>query len=153
MAYGGGRKQYDNNLSGVLFANERKNGDQDPDLSGSCEIDGVEYWVAAWWNNHQQKGDYIKFKLTAKESNGGQQRGGRQPYGPGNRPSNGGGTRGGVRGAPAGNERGRDGYGTRSGQDQRGYQEPRGGNRGGGGGHPNAPGRSAEDEFDEDIPF
>jgi len=41
--------EYDNNLSGALFKNNRKrDGRQDPDYTGSCEIDHVGYWVSAW---------------------------------------------------------------------------------------------------------
>lgn len=60
------RKQYNNNLTGVLFDNDRRSKDGDPDLKGSVEVEGVEYWVAAWWNQHAQRGDYLKIKLTPK---------------------------------------------------------------------------------------
>lgn len=62
------RKQFDNNLTGVLFDNERKEGDAHPDMKGSTEVDGIEYWVSAWWNKHAHRGDYLKLKLTPKES-------------------------------------------------------------------------------------
>src|SRR4029077_14016185 len=41
--------KYDNNRTGVLFPNDQKrDGERDPNLRGSCEIDGVEFWVDAW---------------------------------------------------------------------------------------------------------
>lgn len=74
MGYQGrGKKQYDNNLSGALFPNDRKNKDQDPDLVGSVEIEGVEYWISGWWNESKQRVEYLKIKLTLKEDNQQQQ--------------------------------------------------------------------------------
>ena len=35
-------------LSGSLFKNEKKTEDKHPNMTGSCLIDGVEYWVSAW---------------------------------------------------------------------------------------------------------
>lgn len=40
--------KYDDNLSGALFKNERKERENQPDYRGSCEIEGVEYWMSAW---------------------------------------------------------------------------------------------------------
>lgn len=39
---------YDNNMSGVLFKNDRKEKDNHPDYTGSCEIDGRQFWISAW---------------------------------------------------------------------------------------------------------
>lgn len=39
---------YDNNNSGSLFINDRKESDRHPDFKGSAEVDGVEYWVSMW---------------------------------------------------------------------------------------------------------
>lgn len=40
---------YDNNLSGALFPNDRK-GDNEraPDFTGTCEIEGTEFRMAGW---------------------------------------------------------------------------------------------------------
>ena len=37
-----------NNLRSVLFKNDRKESDSHPDYKGSAEVEGVEYWLAAW---------------------------------------------------------------------------------------------------------
>lgn len=40
---------YDNNRTGILSRNERKRPDKkDPDFQGSCEIDGVHWWISGW---------------------------------------------------------------------------------------------------------
>lgn len=35
-------------LSGSLSRNKRKEKDSHPDMSGSCLIEGVEYWISGW---------------------------------------------------------------------------------------------------------
>jgi hypothetical protein len=41
-------QQYDNTNSGILAKNERKEKETHPDLSGSINVDGREYWLSAW---------------------------------------------------------------------------------------------------------
>jgi len=41
-------KQFDDELSGVLFPNDKRGNDKAPDVTGKCQIDGVEYRVAGW---------------------------------------------------------------------------------------------------------
>lgn len=35
-------------MSGSLSKNERKGTEKHPDYKGSCQINGVGYWIAAW---------------------------------------------------------------------------------------------------------
>lgn len=39
---------YDNNMTGILTRNERKEQPNHPDYQGSCEIDGRQFWLSAW---------------------------------------------------------------------------------------------------------
>lgn len=61
------QQQYDNNLRGVLFKNDKKTEDKHPNMRGQCEIDGVEYWVSAWTKESPQKGRYQTLAFTPKE--------------------------------------------------------------------------------------
>lgn len=57
---------YDNNMRGVLFKNDRKENDKHPDYKGQCEIDGAEYWLSAWIKMGA-KGKFMSLSFTAKE--------------------------------------------------------------------------------------
>lgn len=59
-------QQYDNNLRGVLFKNDRKEKDSHPDYKGSCEINGEEMWLSAWIKEGQ-KGKFISLSFQAKD--------------------------------------------------------------------------------------
>ena len=57
---------YDNNMRGVLFKNDRKEKDTHPDYKGSCEINGEEMWMSAWLKNGKN-GTFMSFSFTPKE--------------------------------------------------------------------------------------
>lgn len=59
-------QQYDNNLTGVLFVNDKQGNEKRPDWKGSAEIDGVQFWVSGW-NRQSAKGELISLKLEKKE--------------------------------------------------------------------------------------
>lgn len=58
--------QYDNNLSGVLFKNDKDGNEKRPDYKGSAEIEGVQYWVSAWIREGA-KGKFMSMKYERKE--------------------------------------------------------------------------------------
>lgn len=57
---------YDNNMSGVLFKNDRATKDTHPGYTGSCEIDGTEYWISAWVKSGK-KGKFFSLAFKAKD--------------------------------------------------------------------------------------
>ncbi len=62
------QKQYDNTNSGVLFNNERKQTDKQPDLSGFINVDGKEYWLSGWHKDSKAKGPMISLSVKPKEA-------------------------------------------------------------------------------------
>lgn len=57
-------EQKDN--TGVLFANDKKNSDRDPDGKGSATIGGIEYWVSSWVNRSKSGHAYKTLRFTPK---------------------------------------------------------------------------------------
>lgn len=58
--------EYDNNLSGVLFKNDKGDNEKRPDYKGSAEIEGVQYWVSAWIREGA-KGKFMSMRYERKE--------------------------------------------------------------------------------------
>jgi hypothetical protein len=58
--------EYDNNMRGVLFKNNKKQNDKSPEYKGQAEIDGQEYWLSAWIKDGK-KGKFMSLSFTAKE--------------------------------------------------------------------------------------
>lgn len=59
--------QYDNNMRGVLFKNDRKEKDSHPDYKGSCEVNGVEMWLSAWFKEGA-KGKFMSLSFEPKQA-------------------------------------------------------------------------------------
>ena len=60
--------QYDNTNRGSLFKNDRKEKETHPDLKGSINIDGKEYWLSGW-SKITSKGDkMLSLSVTPKET-------------------------------------------------------------------------------------
>ena len=57
---------YDNTNRGVLFKNDRKEKDTHPNMKGSINVEGVEYWVSAW-TKEGSNGKYMSLSVTPKE--------------------------------------------------------------------------------------
>ncbi len=60
-------KEFDDELRGVLFKNDRKEKDSHPDYRGSCEVEGVQYWISAWIKTGQ-KGKFMSLSLQPKDA-------------------------------------------------------------------------------------
>lgn len=60
--------EYDNNMRGVLFENDRKERETQPDYTGHCEIEGIEYWMNAWRKVGTSSGkEFWSFSFKVKE--------------------------------------------------------------------------------------
>lgn len=60
---------YDNNLRGVLFKNDDRRNDRDPDYRGQCEIAGTQYWLSAWIKEAQKDGrKFMSLSFTPKQA-------------------------------------------------------------------------------------
>lgn len=60
--------EFDNNLSGALFKNDKGDNDNRPDYRGSAEIDRVEYWVSAWIRTSKKGEKFMSLKFEPKQT-------------------------------------------------------------------------------------
>ncbi len=67
-------KIYDNELRGALFQNKKRENEIDlekkkklPHYQGSCEIGGIEYWVAGWKKKSKNGEPFMALSFTPKE--------------------------------------------------------------------------------------
>jgi len=58
---------YDNTNSGALFTNDDKMTDRHPDIKGTLNVEGVEYWCSGWNNTSKAGKDYISLKIEKKK--------------------------------------------------------------------------------------
>lgn len=58
---------YDNTNSGALFDNDRKQKPNHPDLKGSLDVEGKEYWASGWFKKSRAGKEYISIALTPKD--------------------------------------------------------------------------------------
>lgn len=58
-------QQYDNEMRGVLFKNDRRveGDDRSPNAKGECQINGVRYWVSAWTKTKRDGGKYQQLRF------------------------------------------------------------------------------------------
>lgn len=61
-------QQYDNTNRGIISKNDRKTTDKHPDIKGSINVDGVEYWLDGW-KKEGSRGPF--YSLSVKPKDGG----------------------------------------------------------------------------------
>lgn len=61
--------QYDNNLRGVLFHNDKGDNANRPDMTGNCEIDGTKYRIAAWNKLSKNGNQFLSISLSLDDGN------------------------------------------------------------------------------------
>ena len=55
-------------MSGSLFKNNKREKDTHPNATGSCLIDGVEYWVSAWTKKDKNGDPWQSLAFKRKEA-------------------------------------------------------------------------------------
>jgi uncharacterized protein (DUF736 family) len=59
--------EYDNTNRGVLFRNDRKETEKQPDFTGSLDIDGVDHYLSAWIKTSKAGKKYFDIKFNPKQ--------------------------------------------------------------------------------------
>ena len=60
--------QYDNTNRGRLFKNDRKEKETHPDLRGSINIEGKDYWIKAWKKDAKSGVKFLSLAVNPKEN-------------------------------------------------------------------------------------
>lgn len=58
--------EYDNTNRGVLFANREKKTEKSPDFSGSLDVAGVQYNLAAWKKMSKKGTTFLSVSVSLK---------------------------------------------------------------------------------------
>ena len=58
---------YDDTNRGALFANDKKTQENHPNMRGTLNVDGVEYWVSAWTKTSKSGMRFQSLAVTRKE--------------------------------------------------------------------------------------
>lgn len=59
---------YDNTNRGVLFRNDRKETETQPDFTGSIDVDGVDHYLSAWVKESKQGKKFFSLSVKAKDA-------------------------------------------------------------------------------------
>lgn len=59
--------EYDNTNRGVLFVNNRKERDSQPDRTGSLNVGGVEYFIDGWLKKSRDGGQFLSLSVKQKD--------------------------------------------------------------------------------------
>lgn len=60
---------YDNNMSGIISKNDRKEKETHPDYKGSCEIDNKEFWISGWIKERKDgSGKFLSLRYEPKDA-------------------------------------------------------------------------------------
>ena len=54
-------------MTGSMFANDKREKDSHPNAKGSCVIDGVSYWMDAWTKTTSEGKKWQSFAFKKKE--------------------------------------------------------------------------------------
>lgn len=59
--------EYDNSNRGTLFKNEKKSEEKHPDMNGSINVDGKDYWISGWKKTSKAGTAFLSLSVRAKE--------------------------------------------------------------------------------------
>lgn len=58
---------YDNSNSGALFKNKRQKTPKHPNYTGSLNVDGKDYWLAAWIKKSKKGETFMSLSIQPKD--------------------------------------------------------------------------------------
>lgn len=58
---------FDQTNRGSLFRNEKKTEEKHPDMSGSINIEGVDYWISSWTKTSKAGTKFMSLSVRPKQ--------------------------------------------------------------------------------------
>jgi hypothetical protein len=65
MAYS--KDEFDPKNRGSIFKNDRKEQDNHPDLKGSLNVEGTDYWISGWHKVSKEGKKFVSLSIRIKE--------------------------------------------------------------------------------------
>jgi uncharacterized protein (DUF736 family) len=62
--------EYDNEMKGVLFPNEKRSSDKAPNATGTVQIKGVTYKLAAWTKESKAGKRFMSLTVQEQDTDG-----------------------------------------------------------------------------------
>jgi uncharacterized protein (DUF736 family) len=59
--------EFDSTNRGSLFKNDKKTEEKHPDMSGTININGTEYWISGWKKQSKAGTGFISLSVRPKE--------------------------------------------------------------------------------------
>jgi uncharacterized protein (DUF736 family) len=59
--------EYDNTNRGSLFKNEKKEEEKHPDMTGTLNVNGVEFWISGWKKVSKAGSGFISLSIRPKQ--------------------------------------------------------------------------------------
>jgi uncharacterized protein (DUF736 family) len=59
--------EYDNSNRGSIFKNEKKEEEKHPDMTGSLNVDGTDYWISAWKKTSKAGTSFLSLSVRPKQ--------------------------------------------------------------------------------------
>jgi uncharacterized protein (DUF736 family) len=62
---------FDNNLRGALFKNDKQGNEKRPDYKGECEIDGEKFYLSAWIRTSKKGAKFMSLQFERPQAQSG----------------------------------------------------------------------------------
>ena len=59
--------EFDKTNRGAAFKNEKKETENHPDLTGSLDVEGTEYWLSIWKKESKAGSPFLSISIRKKE--------------------------------------------------------------------------------------